>query len=63
MRYSWYNYSTYDRLTEFNSLLRKREILRNTEDLRNKFIIDIIKYNLKYQYLTMNMIHNIIILP
>ena len=44
-------------------LLRKMEILRNTEDLRNKFIIDIIKYNLKYQYLTMNMIHNIIILP
>lgn len=29
MRYSWYNYSTYDRLTEFNNLLRKREILRN----------------------------------
>lgn len=39
------------------------EILRNAEDLRNKFLIDIIKYNLKYQYLTMNMIHNIIILP
>ena len=29
MRYSWYNYSTYYTLTEFNSLLRKREILRN----------------------------------
>ena len=28
MRYMWYNYSTYYRLTEFNSLLRKREILR-----------------------------------
>lgn len=39
------------------------EILRNAEDLRNKFLIDIIKYNFKYQYLTMNMIHNIIILP
>lgn len=25
MRYSWYNYSTYCRLTEFNNLLRKRE--------------------------------------
>lgn len=25
MRYSWYNYCTYYRLTEFNSQLRKRE--------------------------------------
>lgn len=30
------------------------EILRNTEDLRNKFTIDIIKYNLKYQQIALN---------
>ena len=30
------------------------EILRNIEDLRNKFTIDIIKYNLKYQQIALN---------